>query len=177
MKSIYENKILVVNDSSTMVEIKKRLMNNAGYHDVDTDDGQNAKKMLQKNKYDLLVQDLQRPKPSGRELYCWMKDNDRTANIPIILMTAGIASFISSVRFTVIGKKKFEITHEVFFNDFGLYFIDGCQCCTTNFKDVMEPVEDQAARIFRFWMNCRDPEKERERRNRYLWPAIRQDWQ
>jgi hypothetical protein len=180
MKSIYDNKILVVNDSSSMVELIKRLMNKAGFHHIDTDDGESAKKMLEMNAYDLLIQDLQRPEPpSGRELYRWMKADERIANVPIILFTAGIASFLSDVRFTVIGKKKFEITHEVFFDKFGQYFIEGCVCGTSNYREdmMMESVEDQAARIFRFWMNCRDPEKERERRNRYLWPDIRQDWQ
>lgn len=180
MNSIYDNKILVVNDNSTVVEDIKMRMNNAGYHNVDVDDGESAMKMLEKNGYDLLIQDLQRPKQSGSNLYRWMKENDRTANIPIILSTVAMASFLNIVRFTVIGKKKFELTFESFFNDFGQLYVEGYDClglCIYDGKIAnFDSVEDQAARIFRFWMNCRDPEKERERRNGYLWPAIRQDW-
>ena len=180
MNSIHDNKILVVNDHSMVTSGVQTIFNAAGYHDVEIDDGQNAKKMLMQNHYDLLIQDLDRPEPNGVELYRWMKSDSRAANIPIILVTVAVPLFISDIRFTVIGKRKFELTVEAVFGCFGRLYIEGYSGLGFSINNMPgsepERVEEQAARIFRFWMNCRDPEREHERRNRYLWPAVMQDW-
>ena len=73
MKNIYDNKILVVNDGRFWCKVFQQFLNNLGYQNLDIDSGKQAKKKLKTNPYNLLIQDLQRPRPNGFELYYWMK--------------------------------------------------------------------------------------------------------
>ena len=80
--------ILVVDDSLTVREVERNLLENAGYHvdaAVDGVDGWNAIRTFKK--YDLVVTDIDMPRMDGFELVRLIK-SDRTFNaLPVIIVS------------------------------------------------------------------------------------------
>ena len=183
MKSIYGNRILFVNDHDLLCQGIQRVLNKTGYQNVDIDSGKQVKKKLKENSYNLLIQDLQRPRPNGFELYYWMKKNEELANIPIILATVSIPVYMDKRKFTVIGNHKFDITFEIVFNyteeEFGKrpkyigtmprLFVEGY---ISNIIHTLEDLRNMIAHIFKYQIHIRDQEKEFARRNEILWPKV-----
>lgn len=90
MKELNKNqlKILVVDDSQTQLYEAKYLLENEGY-DIST--AVNAKKALEeieKNIPDIIITDIVMPEIDGYELCSLIKNNSKTKNIPVILLTA-----------------------------------------------------------------------------------------
>ncbi len=184
MNEIFESRILCLDDSSVIRTGVQNILLAQGYKNVDSDSGQNAKELLKENKYDLLIQDLQRPKPNGFELYFWMKNNPDLANIPIILCTLSDPIYFDERRFTFLNGKKFELTFEVrisggfpheyslkrYGNEIPPLYIEGF------FSKAWYPHSDEITeivpKILSYFKGCRDLVKEHERRNKYLWPNV-----
>ena len=173
MADIYDSRILLVNDHTGVCEWQKKFLSDAGFRNIDIDDGSRAASILAKTGCDLLIQDLQRPKPNGVDLYMWMKRCDEYANIPIILATVSTPLYMENTRFTKLNSLKFELTFEMVFSESApaSMYVEGYLCLWPTLME-MEDLEDQAERILRFWTGI-DKEKEYERRNRHLWPAVR----
>ena len=183
MENIYDNRILCVNDHDLLCQGLQQFLNNLGYQNVDTDSGKQVKKKLKTNPYNLLIQDLQRPRPNGFELYYWMKKNKELANIPIILATVSRPVYMDKRKYTVIGNHKFDLTFEIVFNyteeEFGKrqkyigkmprLFVEGyIHLYTASNEDV----RDMIARIFKHQIHLKDQEKEFASRNEILWPKV-----
>jgi len=84
-------RILVVDDSSTMRELASMTLEVLGDYDIEeASDGVEAQKMLEEQVYDLVLTDLDMPHRGGDELIAWMKSDERTQAIPIIVLTAGV---------------------------------------------------------------------------------------
>jgi two-component system, chemotaxis family, sensor histidine kinase and response regulator WspE len=82
-----QKRILVVDDSITVREMERKLLENAGYHvDVAVDgmDGWNAAQMGQ---YDLIVTDVDMPRLSGVELVQQLKSHLTLRSIPTIIIS------------------------------------------------------------------------------------------
>jgi two-component system, chemotaxis family, sensor histidine kinase and response regulator WspE len=82
-----QKRILVVDDSITVREMERKLLENAGYHvDVAVDgmDGWNAVGMGQ---YDLMVTDVDMPRLNGIELVRQLKAHKTLQNIPTIIIS------------------------------------------------------------------------------------------
>jgi two-component system, chemotaxis family, sensor histidine kinase and response regulator WspE len=82
-----QKRILVVDDSITVREMERKLLENAGYHvDVAVDgmDGWNAAQMGQ---YDLIVTDVDMPRLSGVELVQQLKSHITLRSIPTIIIS------------------------------------------------------------------------------------------
>lgn len=80
-------KILVVDDSITVREMERKLLENRGYQ-VDTAvngvEGWNA---VRTNDYDLVISDIDMPRMNGIELVRQIKNNPRLNSLPVIIIS------------------------------------------------------------------------------------------
>jgi two-component system sensor histidine kinase and response regulator WspE len=80
-------KILVVDDSITVREVERKLLENSGYEvDVAVDgmDGWNA---VRSGNYDLVISDVDMPRMTGIELVTNIKNDARTKSIPVVIVS------------------------------------------------------------------------------------------
>lgn len=81
-------KILVVDDNSTNVELICMHLKAFPYQIIKAYDGDQALQMVEEEKPDLILLDLMMPKISGYEVCQKLKKDQKTALIPIIIITA-----------------------------------------------------------------------------------------
>lgn len=80
-------RILVVDDSATARELEKNILVSAGYEVDEAVDGVDALAKVAKNAYDLLVVDVQMPRMDGLTLTSRIKNDERFADLPVIIVT------------------------------------------------------------------------------------------
>jgi phosphate regulon transcriptional regulator PhoB len=83
-----ENKILIVDDEPDIVDLVSYNLKKDGFRVTTASDGEEALDKIRKNKFDLVVLDLMLPNIQGGELCRIMKNDPKTAEIPIIMLTA-----------------------------------------------------------------------------------------
>jgi two-component system chemotaxis response regulator CheY len=82
-------KILIVDDYSTMRRIIKNVLHEIGFDNTDeADDGKTALPMLQGGGYDFLITDWNMPGMQGIDLLRAVRANEKTAKLPVLLVTA-----------------------------------------------------------------------------------------
>ena len=81
-------KILLVEDDIEIVNMLKLPLENANFTVVAVHDGEAAIDFISKQTPDLILLDLMLPKIDGLEVYRSVRHNNRTKNIPIIMLTA-----------------------------------------------------------------------------------------
>jgi CheY-like chemotaxis protein len=179
---IYKKRILLVNDQKDTLGFEKQILFDAGYLNVDTDEHPSAIAMLERDHYDLLIQDVQRPLVDGVELYRYMKTHPPLSNIPILLVTAYIALAMGVSKQTAINGHVFVGTFRV---DLGNTEID----ILTRFRQVKtlaifyvegylhlfeadEQLSTSVSSILKQWDRFENREVEFRLRNRFLWPAV-----
>ncbi len=80
-------RVLVVDDSPTVREVEKKLLEDAGYKvdiAVDGMDGWNA---VRAKNYDLVITDIDMPRMNGIELVSMIKDNSQYHHLPVIIVS------------------------------------------------------------------------------------------
>jgi CheY-like chemotaxis protein len=82
---------VVVDDSMLIRYTVGQFLEERGYRVESASDGFEALEVLKKERVDLVVTDLQMPKMSGGELITALKNEGRTAQIPIVVLS-GTAS-------------------------------------------------------------------------------------
>lgn len=80
--------ILVVDDEEDILELVGYNLEKEGFAIVKVSDGSSALKLAEKKHPDLIILDLMLPELSGIEVCKILKNNEKTANIPIIMLTA-----------------------------------------------------------------------------------------
>ena len=80
--------ILVVDDSITTRTLEKNILESVGFSVKLAKDGIEALEKLQKQKFDLIVSDVDMSEMNGLELTSKVKSNNRFADIPVVLVTA-----------------------------------------------------------------------------------------
>ncbi|MBF0451620.1 MAG: response regulator [Candidatus Magnetomorum sp.] len=80
--------ILVVDDSLSTREIEKSILESYGYTVSIASDGSEAFEMSHQTHYDLILTDVEMPKTNGFELTRKLRNTERYAQIPIILLTS-----------------------------------------------------------------------------------------
>ena len=83
-----ENKILIVDDEPDIVDLLSYNLKKDGFKVMTASDGEEALDKIRKNKFDLVILDLMLPHIQGGELCRIMKNDPKTAGIPIIMLTA-----------------------------------------------------------------------------------------
>lgn len=83
-----ENKILVVDDEADLTELISYNLGREGYTVEKAYDGETALVKVRQNSYDLLILDLMLPGIQGLDLCRVIRNDARTAGLPIIMLTA-----------------------------------------------------------------------------------------
>ncbi len=80
--------ILIVDDEEDIIELIKFNLKNEGYDILTALSGEKAIKLTRQYKPDLIVLDLMLPGIDGLEVTKYLKNNDQTMEIPIVMLTA-----------------------------------------------------------------------------------------
>jgi two-component system, OmpR family, alkaline phosphatase synthesis response regulator PhoP len=82
------NKVLVADDEIHIIHVVAIKLRNNGYEVVAANNGAEAYEMACREQPDVVVTDYQMPLMTGIELIEKMREDDRTRDIPVILLTA-----------------------------------------------------------------------------------------
>lgn len=80
--------VLIVDDSSTLREMISGLLIKAGMTVLEAEDGEKAKDMISSSPPDLVVLDIVMPNMNGYELCRWVKSNDATKDVPVVICSS-----------------------------------------------------------------------------------------
>ena len=80
--------ILVVDDEPDILKVVSFRLKRAGYNVVSAADGEEALKLVQKEKPDLILLDIRLPSIDGYEICKRIKSNNALKHTPIIFLTA-----------------------------------------------------------------------------------------
>lgn len=80
--------ILTVDDEEHILELLKYNIENNGYDVVQADTGELALEILEQREVDLILLDLMLPGIDGLDVLRKIRQNETTANIPVIMLTA-----------------------------------------------------------------------------------------
>lgn len=83
--------VLVVDDSLTVRKVTSRLLGREGYRVLIAKNGLEAVEMIEKNKPDVILADLEMPKMNGFELIETVRKNHDKAQMPIIVISSRTA--------------------------------------------------------------------------------------
>lgn len=78
-------KILVVDDEEYIREVIVEYLNNEGYLPIQAEDGKEAKELLEKEKFDLMILDIMMPNMDGFTL---LEELDNSNKVPTIILSA-----------------------------------------------------------------------------------------
>jgi two-component system, chemotaxis family, chemotaxis protein CheY len=82
-------KVLVVDDFATMRKIVRNILKQIGFEDiVEAEDGNAALHLIKNDKVGLVVTDWNMPNMSGLDLLREIRQNSKTANLPVLMVTA-----------------------------------------------------------------------------------------
>jgi phosphate regulon transcriptional regulator PhoB len=81
-------KILIVDDEPDIVELISYNLKKEGFHIAAASDGEEALQKTRAGHLDLIILDLMLPGIHGMELCRILRNNQRTAHVPIIMLTA-----------------------------------------------------------------------------------------
>lgn len=88
-KIIEGHNVLIVDDHPQIIGIlKRRIESRGGFKCSSACDGESALKAIAENPPDLIITDIMMPNMSGYELIGRLKENSKTRNIPVIILTA-----------------------------------------------------------------------------------------
>lgn len=82
-----DKRILVVDDSATIRQSVRMVLEGAGYRVEAANDGEDALKCLASGVYDLMITDIHMPKLDGLELTERVRKTAATAKLPVIVLT------------------------------------------------------------------------------------------
>ncbi len=80
--------ILIVDDEEDIIELIRFNLRNEGYAVLTTQTGEGAIKMARQSQPDLMVLDLMLPGIDGLEVTRYLRNNDQTRDMPIVMLTA-----------------------------------------------------------------------------------------
>ena len=83
-----QKKILAVDDERHIVRLVQVNLERAGYQVLTAFDGKEAMKKVEADKPDLIVLDVMMPHMDGFEVLKRLKSDDKTKNIPVVMLTA-----------------------------------------------------------------------------------------
>jgi chemosensory pili system protein ChpA (sensor histidine kinase/response regulator) len=90
-KVVVKSRILVVDDSLTMRKVLGRLLEREGFEVLVAKDGMDAMQLLQETTPDAILTDIEMPRMDGFGLARNIRDDVRTANTPLIMISSRTA--------------------------------------------------------------------------------------
>lgn len=88
IEAMAKAKILLVEDSKVQAGLVRDFLEKTGYEVIWAENGKSAIKTAKTMSVDIILLDLMLPDISGNEVCRWLKLNDNTRGIPIIMLTA-----------------------------------------------------------------------------------------
>ncbi|MDZ7799090.1 MAG: response regulator [Patescibacteria group bacterium] len=82
-----DKKILIIEDEPTEVFALKKILQEANFKTSSASDGEEGLKKIKQNFPDLVLLDIRIPKINGFDFLQFVKKEDKTKNIPIIMLT------------------------------------------------------------------------------------------
>jgi chemosensory pili system protein ChpA (sensor histidine kinase/response regulator) len=89
--AVHQLKALVVDDSLTMRKVLGRLLEREGFEVLVAKDGMDAMQLLQTVTPDIILTDIEMPRMDGFGLSRNIRDDARTANTPLIMISSRTA--------------------------------------------------------------------------------------
>jgi two-component system alkaline phosphatase synthesis response regulator PhoP len=89
--------VMIVDDEPHMVELEKAVLEAEGFKTITANNGQEALRILEKAKPDLVLLDMMMPGMSGREVCEKIRKNSKTKSLKVM--------FVTVARFSEIGKE------------------------------------------------------------------------
>lgn len=83
-----KRQVLIVEDNALNMRLFSDLLEATGYETLQCVDGAKAIELALANHPDLIVMDIQLPEVSGLDITRWLKDDERTKDIPVLAVTA-----------------------------------------------------------------------------------------
>lgn len=80
--------VLIVEDNTLNMRLFSDLLEASGYVTLQCVDGEKAVALALEHKPDLIIMDIQLPEVSGLDITRWLKDDERTQEIPVLAVTA-----------------------------------------------------------------------------------------
>lgn len=80
--------VLIVEDNELNMKLFNDLLEAHGYATLKTGHGIEAMELARAHKPDLILMDIQLPEVSGLDVTRWIKEDERTRDIPVIAVTA-----------------------------------------------------------------------------------------
>lgn len=81
-------KLLVVDDSKAALYAVEKLLAPSGIHIVVASDGIEGQSALKKERFDVVITDLDMPNLNGLELCKWIKQDPKLSDIPVIILSS-----------------------------------------------------------------------------------------
>ena len=105
------SKILVVDDDAFILDALEELLNYSGYEVITTLKGDDVFDQVEQNSPDLILLDVMLSGKDGRDICKLLKSNEKTKDIPVIMVSAHPAAFdaIKDVGADDIVSKPFDI--------------------------------------------------------------------
>jgi two-component system cell cycle response regulator DivK len=85
---LHRQSILIVEDNALNLKLLVDLLEAHGYGTISTGDGLEAINLARQTRPDLILMDIQLPDVSGLEITRWLKEDERTKDIPVVAVTA-----------------------------------------------------------------------------------------
>jgi DNA-binding response OmpR family regulator len=82
-----KKKILLVDDSQTVLLMEKMILSKGPYAVVTANDGEDAVRKAAAERFDLILMDVVMPKMNGFEAVQKLREHDATRDTPIIMVT------------------------------------------------------------------------------------------
>lgn len=104
-------RILICDDDENILEATKIILSDKGYAVEVSKNGQEVCKKLKEEKFDILLLDLWMPNLDGKETTKFLKNQEKTKNLPIIIFSASsqIEKIASEIGADGYLKKPFDI--------------------------------------------------------------------
>ena len=83
-----KQKILIVEDEESLLKLESILLTSKGYDVRGVSNGQEALEAIEEEKPDLVLLDIMLPEIDGFEVCQRIKENPKTRDIPVIMLTA-----------------------------------------------------------------------------------------
>lgn len=80
--------VLIVEDNALNMRLFGDLLEASGYDTLKCVDGAKAVGLALEHTPDLIIMDIQLPEVSGLDITRWLKDDERTRDIPVLAVTA-----------------------------------------------------------------------------------------
>jgi len=82
-----KKRILVADDEPDLVEIITAVLEKPGWEIQASTDGRSTIRALEQTVFDLVFLDLLLPEPDGFDILCWIRRNESTKEIPVIIIS------------------------------------------------------------------------------------------